>query len=160
VNMLITEFDCTVTHAQVVVFERLPKAYEWTGDHVAQGFLFSPGDVSFGVPDHDGVCRIQIYGNEKFVPDDLCLWAVQVPFEVSGDYIHVGTVSETRGIYIYSDNYNLTFSVYDGRVIGGDCTFLLKIFFSSDANPAFNIIKKGIGITTDRVLRVDADEMS
>jgi hypothetical protein len=158
--MLITEFNATVTHAQVVVFERPPRAYEWTDDHVAQRFLFSPGDVSFGVPDHDGVCRIQLYGNEKFVPDDLCLWAVRVPFEVNGDYIHVGTVSETREVHIDRDKYNLTFSVYDGHVIGGDCAFLLKLFFSNDTNPSFDITKKGIGITTDRVLRVDADEMS
>jgi hypothetical protein len=158
--MLIAEFNVTVTHAQVFVFERPPKAYEWTDDHVAQGFLFSPGDVSFGVPDHDGVCRIQIYSNEKFVPDDLCLWAVQVPFQVSGDYIRVGTVPETREVHIDRDNYNLTFSVYGGHVIGDDCAFLLKLFFSNDTGPSFDIIKKGIGITTDRVLRVDADEMS
>ncbi|ACB23171.1 competence protein ComJ [Methylobacterium radiotolerans] len=158
--MLITEFNVTVTHAQVVVFERPPKAYEWTDDHVAQGFLFSPGDVSFGVPDHDGVCRIQIYSNEKFVLDDLCLWAVQIPFEVRGDFIDVGTVSETRKVHIDRDNYNLTFSAYDGLGIDGDCTFLLKLFFSNDTNPSFAIIKNGIGVTTDRVLRVDADEMS
>ncbi|MBA9064880.1 hypothetical protein GGQ91_004286 [Methylobacterium fujisawaense] len=158
--MLIAEFNVTVTNAQVVVFERPPRACEWTDDHEAQGFLFSPGDVSFGVPDHDGGCRIQIYSNEKFVPDDLCIWAVQVPFEVSGDYIHVGTVSETREVHIDRDKYNLTFSVYDGHVIDGDCTFMLKLFFSNDTNPSFSIIKKGIGITTDRVLRVDADEIS
>ena len=158
--MLVAEFNVTVTHAQVVVFERPPSAYEWTDDHVAQGFLFSPGDVSFGVPDHDSVCRIQIYSNEKFVPDDLCLWAVQVPFEVSGDYIHVGTVSEKREVHIDRDKYNLTFSVYDGHVIDSDCNFMLNLFFSNDTNPSFAIIKKGIGITTDRVLRVDADEIS
>jgi hypothetical protein len=157
--MLIAEFDVTVTHAQIVVFQHTPKAYEWTDDHVAQGFLFSPGDVSFGIPDHDGVCRIQIYSKEKFVLDDLCLWAVQVPFEVNEDYIHVGTVSDTREVNMDKDNYNLVFSVYDGHVLSEDCAFLLKILFSNDTTPSFGILKKGIGITTDHVLRFDADEI-
>lgn len=33
----------------------------WSDEHVAQGFAWNDNVVSFGIPDHDGGCLVELY---------------------------------------------------------------------------------------------------
>ena len=59
---MIAEFPITVLYTQVVVhLADLPRpGLLWDDDHVAQGFAWSEGIASFGVPDHDGECLLSV----------------------------------------------------------------------------------------------------
>jgi hypothetical protein len=86
----------------------------WTDAHVAQGFAWADGVVSFGAPDHDGPCLIEVqpFGSGALVAD--ALWAVQVPFKVA-ETLMIGTVFDMRPVSIPVGQYNLVFEALAGR---------------------------------------------
>ena len=81
---MIAEFFLTVLYSQITVAapEAAAHGLLWSDDHVAQGFAWSPGFVSFGVPDHDGQVKVMVRRSHGFQPTAQTLWAVQTPFDV------------------------------------------------------------------------------
>lgn len=157
--MPMLDFYVTVTHSQVVVFEASGsiKSLRWEDEHVAQGFVWSRGDVAFGVPDHDGICRIRVEQRLRVWIDTGSLWAIQVPFYVNRRNILVGTVMEQKSMSIEPGNYNVIFEAFSGRDSGiSDLAYIFHITFSNAADPAFCILKSGQELSTDKVLREDA----
>lgn len=68
---MLAEFILTVLYSQITV--AVPgapaKGLLCTDEHVAQGFAWSPGFVSFGVPDHDGQVRVAVQRSDVFQMD-------------------------------------------------------------------------------------------
>ncbi len=66
--MLLADFPVVINYTQVLVRsgEEAPAGLLWTDAHVDQGFAWSEGLVSFGVPDHDGNARMEV---ELVAPD-------------------------------------------------------------------------------------------
>lgn len=153
--MILADFPVAIDYAQVLVQieSRAPAGLLWTDEHVAQGFALSDGLVSFGVPDHDGECRVLVEVARDAMPDPQALWAVQVPFRVTGP-LQIGTVFDTRGVGVPNGSYNLIYQAFSG---GRDHAYTLRLTFSQSAAPEFHVLKKGGDVTADTVLRRDAE---
>ncbi len=156
------EFALTVLYTQVIAFQTdlSRPGLLWSDDHVAQGFAWRPETVAFGVPDHDGACLlcVETIVRPYRVPDEA-VWALSVPFPATTGRVHVGTVLNTRDFELPVGNYSLVFDVLPGRTIEqASYAYLPRLLFVPDDKPDFAILRKGEEITTDTVLRRDADQ--
>jgi hypothetical protein len=155
------EFPLTVLYTQIQAFRTgLPRAGSlWSDDHVAQGFAWRPETVAFGMPDHDGECLLQadlLPAPYQLAPE--VLWAVAVPFTATSGSISVGSVLTTRVFTLPPGSYRLVFDVLPGRTIQGKAfAYVPRLLFAPDPAPDFAILRKGDEITTDSVLRRDAE---
>lgn len=152
---MLADFPVTIDYTQVLVQteDRAAHGLLWTDDHVAQGFAWSQGHVSFGVPDHDGECRIEVDLGHGDALDPHTLWAVQTPFFVTGP-VQIGAVFDLHSVAIPIGNYTLTYQALPGD---GDYAYVLRLTFSQTDAPDFRILKRGGDITADTVLRRDAE---
>ena len=155
---MIAAFDVCVTHGQVAVYRKgEPTALAWTDDHVAQGIIWSPTDVAFGVPDHDGICRLEVSHEPQETFDPEALWAVRVPFESPVDGLEIGTIADTHTVAVPPGRYTLVFEVHPGAPLGQDYAFRFKLAFCASVAPDFAILVRGDGLSTNVVLSKDAE---
>jgi hypothetical protein len=154
-STMLADFPLFIEYAQVLIHaeSHMASGLLWTDDHVAQGFAWSQGEVSFGVPDHDGECRMTVDLAHGGLPDPRSLWAVQVPFVVTGP-VQIGTPFDMHGVEVPNGSYNLTYQAFPGT---DHYAYVLRLTFSQSDTPAFHILKKGGDITADMVLRHDAE---
>ena len=158
--MMLAEFDLTVDYGQifVLVSSRARPVLRWTDEHVAQGFAWSPTAVSFGVPDHDGRCLVQVTVTPKVSIASQALWAVRVPFDALGDPLTIGSVAADHEVNVPAGKYSLVFEALPGDTAKDhDYTFVFKLKFCTEPHPDFEILKQGRELNTNRVLRKDAD---
>lgn len=152
---ILADFPIGIDYTQVlVVTASHPRpGLLWTDDHVAQGFAWSEGLASFGVPDHDGLCRLQLEAAEAIALAPDAISAVQVPFTIV-EAIELGSVFERRKAELPLGAYALIF-----QILPGDDTaaFILRLTFVPAENPDFAILKPGGDITATTVLRRDAE---
>lgn len=152
---MIAEFLLTILYGQVNVSrpEAPAQGLLWTDAHVAQGFAWSPGFVSFGVPDHDGDVRVEVLLAESFVPEATTLWAVQTPFAVGLSPLSVGTVGAEHPVALPAGNYNLVFEARSPAATeSADLAYVLRFYFLPAAEPGFAIRVQGGELTTASVL--------
>ena len=78
-------FDLFIFYSQLIVSDEAiaPVPSDWTERHVAQGFTWSPGTVSFGTLGDVGDLRVEVRvaGDPEVLPD--AARAIVVPFSVS-----------------------------------------------------------------------------
>lgn len=151
---MLADFPVTIDYTQLVVEagDHPAPGLLWTQDHVAQGFAWSEQLVSFGVPDHDGDARIQVELSATATLDPQALWAVQVPFRVTGP-LRIGNIFNPTPVAVPRGNYIVTCQGFADPP--GAC--LLRLSFTPDDAPGFRILKRGGDITADQVLRRDAE---
>lgn len=151
---MIAQFPITVLYTQVVVHlaDVSRPGLLWDDDHVAQGFAWSDGIVSFGVPDHDGQCVIEVDVADNAQVGADCLWAVQVPFDVGTTPLKVGTIGILHDVEVPEGRYNLNFAAYPAQESDNQA-FRLKLIFVPAAVPDFTILKQGDELTTSTVLK-------
>lgn len=155
---MIAEFPLTVLYTQVVVhLADLPRpGLLWDDEHVDQGFAWSEGIVSFGVPDHDGQCFLRIDLAEDFDLDPKTEWAVQTPFDVT-QILKIGTIANMRDVVVPNGLYNVVFEALPGTSAPIEGTaYLLSMKFIKSSEPSFEILKQGLELATDKVLRREA----
>jgi hypothetical protein len=127
----------------------------WDDGHVAQGFAWSDGIVSFGVPDHDRQCLVRVETSKTLSVEAAALWALQTPFSVDASPLKIGTIGNMRNVDVPAGKYDLIFHALPGEAVG-NYAFLLKLSFVPTETPDFRILKQGDELTTDHVLRRDA----
>ncbi|WP_137136880.1 competence protein ComJ [Rhizobium sp. FKY42] len=154
---MIAEFPITILYTQIVVhLPNIPRpGLLWDDDHVAQGFAWSEGIVSFGVPDHDGQCLIKVDVLDTIDISDSAYWVVQTPFEVASSPIKIGTIGNMKDIDVPAGSFNLVFEALPGEA-EGDYTFSLNLKFIRTDKPEFKILKAGDELSTNKILRRDA----
>ncbi len=146
-------FASVILYGQVAVMT--PAAQHpvllWGDDEVAQGFTWAEGAVSFGVPDHDGDCLIEVdtARHAPFTVAGDALWAVAVPFTATSATVDVGTVLGERPVPIAPGAYQLVFQARPGAP---DHAFRLDILFVRGGPPDFAILRQG-SLGSDHVLR-------
>ncbi|HEY9344265.1 MAG TPA: competence protein ComJ [Inquilinus sp.] len=153
---MIAEFELTVSYTQVVVYVSgiTPPDFEWTDEHVAQGFAWMPTIVSFGVPDHDGKCLMQVETASRIEIDPDALWAIRVPFDVPSVPLTIGSIFDGQDVKIPEGRYSLIFEALPGHFDDGrNYAFVLRLKFFKDSNPDFEILRQGTELKTDKVLR-------
>lgn len=155
---MLAKFPITILYTQIVVhLADTPRpGLLWDEDHVAQGFAWSEGIVSFGIPDHDGQCLVTVAISEDTQLSTSSLWAVQTPFDVVSSPIKIGTIGNMKNVNVPVDRYNLMFEACSGQS-ESDYAFTLNLRFIRAYTPEFRILKAGDELTTDKVLRRDAE---
>lgn len=152
---ILADFPLTIDYSQVLVFTAShPRpGLLWTDQHVAQGFAWSEGLVSFGVPDHDGECRLQLEVADAIAVAADAISAVQVPFTIA-ETIKLGSVFELREADLPLGACNLGFQIIPGDE---EFAFVLRLTFAATEAPDFAILKPGGDVTATQVLRRDAE---
>ena len=152
---MLADFPVMIDYAQVLVQMENPSAsgLVWTDEHVAQGFAWSQEHVAFGVPDHDGECRLQVELGEHGALDPQTLWAVQVPFLVTGP-VQIGSVFDLHSIALPAGSYALTYQALQGT---DGYAFILRLTLSPSDSPGFQILRTGGDLSSNTVLRRDAE---
>lgn len=153
-------FLMTITHSQINVFdEQFPDFNNWTEEHVAQGFSWRKGHVSFGVPDHDGSTLVDVRAVDEFPPlSDAVNRVIKVPFLVSSRMI-VATIIDDAITDIKKSSYQLEFRLLDGNLRDQQYphSLLVELFLKEDISPIFEIVRRDGEMTTDSVLTTKAD---
>jgi hypothetical protein len=156
---MLAEFTVMVFYGQILIFvQGLPRpGLLWTSDHAAQGFAWAPGIVSFGVPDHDGESLIQVKVAPDIAIEPDALWAIRVPFEVPALPLQIGSIGDLTEIDVPPGSYSLVFEALPGHTVDEHVEgFVLRLTFCADPHPDFEILRTGGDLTTDKVLRRDA----
>lgn len=153
---MLSEFVLPILYTQVLLHDTTHPSpgLNWDDAHVAQGFAWSPGLVSFGVPDHDGDCMIQVRVEDELLLLDEAIWAVMVPYTVT-EPIEVGTVGLLTPVEVPHGSYNLVLEALPG-LPDQDIAYILVLTFVRTQNPEFAILRQGGELTTDSVLMQDA----
>ncbi|WP_437724047.1 competence protein ComJ [Sorangium sp. So ce861] len=105
-------FSLEVAYSQISVFQSCLKDpfNDWTSTHVAQGFSWRPGSVSFRTLDVEGTISVIV---EKGTMLDILpstVRAIQVPFYVPvGVDVEVGTLTGTVVIELDPGDYTVLF---------------------------------------------------
>lgn len=154
------EFLVTISHSQINVFDlSTPDFNDWNDEHVAQGFSWRPNHVSFGVPDHDGKCLVDISVVDH-VPElsPSVLRAIRVPFDAS-DQVLVATVFDENELNVPRGNYSLYFWLSEGnpnRPID-PYAYKLNFFFVGGYSEDFEILRRSGEMSTDKILTTEAE---
>jgi hypothetical protein len=148
----------TITHSQISVFDGSEPDFNlWNDDHVAQGFSWREGHVSFGVPDHDGQCLVETRLVETFPSlDDEVLRAIRVPL-LATHSVFIATTVDEYDLDIPNGSYELEFHLRSGNMEGEDpYAFRIDFFFKRSTEKEFMILKKSGEMTSDKVLTTSA----
>jgi hypothetical protein len=150
--MLITHFfTLNISHSQVSVFDRrLERPFNfWTARHVAQGFAWRSGSVSFGAIEEAGPHRVSVI----VVPEDIpissrAVRAIQVPFKVPfhGD-IEIASVADSFPLKLPSELNSLRF-----ECLAGDSPPEIMLTFMKDGSPTFKILRSDAELLADELL--------
>lgn len=108
-----SRFTLEISYSQLAVFNsRLSHPFnDWTEAHVAQGFTWRPGSVSFGTLSDGGTIAIEVVTRQRY--SDQTSGAnrvIRVPFEVAecGD-IEVASIGTSAHVVLEPGFYALTF---------------------------------------------------
>lgn len=106
------KFALEVSYTQIAVFDpQLESPFnDWRDEHIAQGFSWRPGSVSFGTLESAGQLDVEVITAERFNEfESGAMRAVAVPFVVSNGEIEIATISESRVLKLPNGNYELIF---------------------------------------------------
>lgn len=105
-----------VSYTQVCVFDsKLDDPFnDWTDDHVAQGFAWRPGSVSFGTIHSSGPLGIEVLLLDRPYSVSLeALRIISVPFVVpDSGAIEIASIGDSEEIKLESGKYELIFEHY------------------------------------------------
>jgi hypothetical protein len=108
-----TAFELEISYTQVAVFDStLTDPFnDWTDEHVAQGFTWRPGSVSFGTLENSGAISVGVFRSQ--VLDDRTSTAeriIVVPFTVpKHGAIEVASIGSSAALEVPPGEYELTF---------------------------------------------------
>jgi hypothetical protein len=104
-------FAIDVSYSQVCVFlAGQPNPFNnWTEQHVAQGFAWRPGSVSFRTLD-DGALAVSVTRTRRFDESSTATRVIRVPFEVPvGKRVEIGSMFDSQQIELPTGDYALIF---------------------------------------------------
>lgn len=137
-----------VSYSQLAVFASvlLQPFNDWTDQHVAQGFAWRPGSVSFRTMAEASshLVDIEVVDRLGAVHPDA-VRAVEVPFEVPADgAIEIGSIAETVPVMIPTGSFLLRCEFL--RSIGDDGERVRLTFAKRDA-PRFAVVRADPDLT-------------
>lgn len=148
------QFFVTITHSQINVFDSsTPDFNLWSDEHVAQGFAWRAGHVSFGTPDHDGRSLVMAEVVSSFAPltPDV-LRAIRVPMTVATK-LYVATIIDDVPLDISAGTYELEYRLRKGIAEGENkCALIVEFSFMEKAVGDFAILARSGEMTADQIL--------
>ena len=150
-----------ISYSQFVVFRSAIQEpfNEWSEKHVAQGFSWRPGCVSFRTLVEFGVHSLEIAVVERFEAlEPEIIRAIEVPFEVSseGD-IEIASISDSVQLTLPSGNYCLRCEFLGDSGEGGQS---VRLVFARDEAPRFALVKIDAQLSSNEVLLTNAKAAS
>jgi Competence protein J (ComJ) len=130
-------FRLFVSYSQLSVFDpSLAKPFNnWTRSHVAQGFAWRPGSVSFRTLSESGACDVELLlgeGGRPILPN--ALRAIEVPFLVpSNGALEVASIGDGKRLELPSGSYQLRFEALP--------KFAIRLVFTKAMEPGFLILR-------------------
>lgn len=107
-----TSFTLDVSYAQLGIFDaRLSHPWnDWSEAHVAQGFAWRLGSVSFATLEASGPIVVSVSGSNAST-DERIERAIRVPFSVPAHgELEIATISGSVPVQLPAGEYALTFS--------------------------------------------------
>jgi Competence protein J (ComJ) len=108
-----TTFRVFVSYSQLSVFDpSLAKPFNnWTRVHVAQGFAWRPGSVSFKTLSESEACDVELLLGERERPiASYALRVIEVPFLVpSNGLLEVASIGDGQRLELSPGSYQLRF---------------------------------------------------
>jgi hypothetical protein len=153
--MLMTmAFTLNVSYSQVAVFDSsLSQPFNfWTDKHVAQGFAWRPGSVSFCTLAEAGPHSVEVLvtSAEVEVSSDA-IRVIQVPFEVPATgAIEVASIADSVPLSIPSQMYALRF-----ECLRPNSESDIKFVFTAIPAPKFQVLRSDLPlVATDDLLLI------
>lgn len=110
----VTSFDLEIGYTQIVVCdsEHADAFNDWSDQHVAQGFAWRTGNVSFGTVGHGSECFVEVRQDTEVNLKEKTQRAILVPFIVSSsETVFVDSLGggEPEEVQLPAGNYALVF---------------------------------------------------
>ncbi len=161
---MLASLHIMINHSQLIMY--LPSVerpgHIWGDAELDQGFAWSPGIVSLGVPEHAFICLVQIDVVRDFELSSDAISCVRVPFEIDKSPVFVGSVYHYDPVYVESGKYSLYYEAFPGQGTAriGNCgqmevveiSNILKISLVPNGGDAFEVLKAGGRVQSNKVL--------
>lgn len=147
-----------VSYTQFSVFDpKLPNPFnDWSDEHVAQGFSWRPGSVSFGTLESDGDLFVRVIMSKPFDENSsMAERIIAVPFRVPDhDRVELGSIGGGVEVCIPSGDYELIYE--HGRDESGGMWVNLYLFsVSVPVRP--KVIRADLELSPPAVFLMKAD---
>lgn len=113
------KFHLELAWSQISVFDaNLVDPYnDWNETHLAQGFTWRQGSVSFKLPVRSGQVAVDVDLVDHLAVDPSAQWAIVVPFITWAGVIEISSITQAELIEVDSGRYALLFQsgVRDGE---------------------------------------------
>lgn len=161
---MIASLNVLINYSQLILY--LPSierpGHVWGDAELDQGFAWSPGIVSFSVPEHAMVCTVEIDTVSAFNMSADAISCVRVPFKVDESPLFVGSVFFYDPVDLGFGDYSLYYEVIPGsgtaKISNGtqdeifNIDYVLKVSFLEENDGDFEILKSGGAVHSDKVL--------
>jgi hypothetical protein len=112
-----TTFSIDVSYRQICVFNScLSEPFnDWAPQHIAQGFAWRPGSVSFQTILASGPHNVTVSVQARTDSSGVAARRIIVPFEVDEDgKVEVASISSSHSLQIAPGRYSLLFQLGEG----------------------------------------------
>lgn len=161
---MLASLNVLINYGQLILY--LPSVdrpgHLWGEPEMQQGFAWSPGIVSFGVPEHAFICTVEIEMVDAFRTSPDAISCLRVPFDVSETPVQIGSIFEYEPVDIPTGAYSLMCEVLPGRGTWeidtddqkeiGDIDHVIKISLARGDSDIFEVLKTGGAVFSDKVL--------
>lgn len=111
----LAEGQVEISHGQIALFNSSVEDpfSEWSFEHIAQGFVWRHGSVSFFVPE-SGSYTVALGVKTEFQPvDEHATRAIEVPFDVAREgRIEFGGIAHQHAARVPEGHYTLRFELF------------------------------------------------
>jgi hypothetical protein len=147
-----------VSYSQLAVFaSALSQPYnDWSDRHVAQGFAWRPGSVSFRTLSETGshVVEIDLVDHTGGMHPDR-VRAIEVPFDVPDDgAIEIGSIAETVPLALPAGSFLLRCAFRRSTGVGEE---RVRLTFAKKDAPRFAVIRADSELSPDELLLTTAE---
>lgn len=145
------QFEVEISYGQLAIFDSaLEEPFnDWTDRHVAQGFAWRRGSVSFRTVE-EGTHIVHVGVVDKFKTlDESTVRAVDVPFTVpvTGD-LEVGSIGGTTPLSLPPGTYMLRCEF----IAGGSGAPHARLSFAKSDKPKFHVVRADDALSPERAL--------
>ena len=152
-----TKIDVDVSYGQLAIFASSLKQpfNDWTERHVAQGFAWRPGSVSFRTMVEAGQHSIEVIVVKHLgAVHSHVVRAVEVPFEVPIDgAIEIGSIHETVHLSLPAGSFQLRCEFLHSAGTSGE---KVQLTFSKNDAPRFAVVRADPELSIDDKLLTTA----
>ena len=150
-----TEYNLQILYSQFSVHtSESPEFPHWTNEHVSQGVAWRPGHVSFGIPDHDGTCLLDVgMTDQPLIASSTTERLLAVPFDVGPQGgAAVATILETIDLNIQAGAYQLWFELLrEPQLVANGQAYRIVVRFQKCPDANFIIIRQGREMSSESI---------